>query len=99
MEREASKIVALYALDVIQPRVISFEDQVGALRQHLASIYEKEENWRQAAETLIAIPLETGQKQYPIPYKLETYLKVARLYLEDEDELSSTIYICFTLNI
>lgn len=61
------------------------ESQVGTIRQHLAEIYERECNWRQAASVLVGIPLETGQKQYSVDYKLETYLKIARLCLEDED--------------
>lgn len=36
--------------------------QVASIRQHLASIYEKEEDWRNAAQVLVGIPLETGQK-------------------------------------
>lgn len=46
----------------VQPRVISFEEQVASIRQHLASIYEREQNWRDAANVLVGIPLETGQK-------------------------------------
>lgn len=42
--------------------MISFEEQVAAIRQHLSSIYEREENWRKAANVLVGIPLETGQK-------------------------------------
>jgi len=88
-----AKAVAHYTLDVVQPRVISFEDQVGAIRQHLADIYEREHNWREAAGVLVGIPLETGQKQYTVAYKLETYLKIARLYLEDEDPVQGEAYI------
>lgn len=40
----------------------SFFPQVASIRQHLASIYEKEEDWRNAAQVLVGIPLETGQK-------------------------------------
>lgn len=39
-----------------------FSLQVASIRQHLASIYEKEEDWRNAAQVLVGIPLETGQK-------------------------------------
>lgn len=46
----------------IQPRVISFEEQVASIRQHLADIYERNQNWREAANVLVGIPLETGQK-------------------------------------
>uniref|UniRef100_A0A8B9YHB2 COP9 signalosome complex subunit 4 n=1 Tax=Bos mutus grunniens TaxID=30521 RepID=A0A8B9YHB2_BOSMU len=66
---------------------------VASIRQHLASIYEKEEDWRNAAQVLVGIPLETGQKQYNVDYKLETYLKIARLYLEDDDPVQAEAYI------
>ena len=42
---------------------------------------------------LVGIPLETGQKQYSIDYKLETYLKIARLFLEDDDPIQAEAYI------
>lgn len=80
-----SATISIYTLDKVQPRVISFEEQVATIRQHLASIYEREERWKDAASVLSHIPLETGQRQYTVDYKLETYLKIARLYLEDED--------------
>ena len=44
-------------------------------------------------KVLVGIPLETGQKQYSVDYKLETYLKIARLYLEDEDPVQGEAYI------
>lgn len=59
---ETSKCVSHFALDKVQPRVISFEEQVASIRQHLAQIYERTQNWREAANVLVGIPLETGQK-------------------------------------
>lgn len=57
-----SKAVSHFTLEKVQPRVISFEEQVANIRQHLAEIYEREQNWREAANVLVGIPLETGQK-------------------------------------
>lgn len=57
-----SKIISQFTLDKVHPRVISFEEQVANIRQHLSQIYEREENWREAAVVLVLIPLETGQK-------------------------------------
>lgn len=59
---EISKAVSHYTLEKVQPRVISFEEQVASIRQHLADIYERNQNWREAASVLVGIPLETGQK-------------------------------------
>jgi len=90
---ETSKAVSHYTLEKVQPRVISFEEQVASIRQHLADIYERNQNWREAAGVLVGIPLETGQKQYTVDYKLETYLKIARLYLEDDDPVQAEAFI------
>lgn len=78
LEDSIAKAVSHFTLDIVQPRVISFEDQVVTIRTHLADIYEREQNWSEAAKVLVGIPLETGQKQYPVDFKLETYLKIAR---------------------
>ncbi|XP_023225851.1 COP9 signalosome complex subunit 4 [Centruroides vittatus] len=90
---DISKTVSHFTLDRVQPRVVSFEEQVASIRQHLADIYEKEQCWREAANVLVGIPLETGQKQYSVDYKLETYLKIARLYLEDDDPVQAEAFI------
>lgn len=63
---DVSKAVSHYMLEKVQPRVISFEEQVASIRQHLADIYERNQMWREAAVVLVGIPLETGQKQYTV---------------------------------
>lgn len=60
---EISSSISHYTLDKVQPRVISFEEQVATIRQHLSSIYERQEQFREAANVLGLIPLETGQRQ------------------------------------
>ena len=57
-----AKSIANYALERIQPRAISFEDQVTNYRQLLSEIYENERDWKKAASMLSGIPLETSQK-------------------------------------
>jgi hypothetical protein len=37
--------------------------------------------------------LNINFRQYPADYKLQTYLKIARLYLEDEDPIQAEAYI------
>lgn len=64
LSKTEAKAIANYALERIQPRAISFEDQVTSFRQLLADIYESESDWKRAATILSGIPLETSQK-YP----------------------------------
>ena len=93
LPQRISKVVSHFTLEKVHPRNVSFEEQVAAIRQHLAQIYEDEQNWREAAQVLVGISLETGQKQYTVDYKLDTYLKIARLYLEDDDPIQAEAYI------
>ncbi len=48
-------------LDKIQPRVVSYEEQVTTVREHLASLLEQEEEWSKAAQTLAGIDLDSGK--------------------------------------
>ena len=59
---EEAKSIANYSLEKIQPRAISFEDQVTSYRQFLSEIYENEGDWKKAAHMLSGMPLETSQK-------------------------------------
>ena len=90
---EESKQLSQFTLDKLQPRVVSFEEQVAGIRQHLADIYERSQMWRDAALVLVGIPLESGQKQYSIDYKLTTYLNIARFYLEADDPVQAELFI------
>jgi len=93
LDDATSKEIAHYTLNNLQSRAISFEEQVVAIRQHLANVYEGEQDWKAAADALIGIPLETGQKQYSNEMKLGIYLKIAQLNLENEDSVQAEIYI------
>lgn len=93
MNVACAKQVSHFVLEKLQPRAISFEEQVAVIRKHLAKIYEDCQEWREAARVLTGIPVESGQRQYSIDYKLETYLKIAQLYLEDEDPVQAEAYI------
>ncbi len=40
---------------------MSYEEQVTTVREHLASLLEKEEDWSKAAQTLAGIDLDSGK--------------------------------------
>ncbi|KAL1783923.1 COP9 signalosome complex subunit 4 isoform X2 [Sigmodon hispidus] len=81
-----AKEIYHFTLEKIQPRVISFEEQVASIRQHLASIYEKEEDWRNAAQVLLGIPLETGQKQRKFIEAAQRYNELSYKTIVHESE-------------
>lgn len=89
---ESHKPVALYALEKIQPRVVSFEEAVIIIRENLAELLEKEEDWKKSAQILAGIDLDSGRTVDP-HYKLAKNIKIARLYLEDDDPVNAEVYI------
>jgi len=84
------KEIGHYTLDRIQSRVVAFEEQVSTVRIQIAQIYEDEENWSEAAKILVAIPLDRFLSSEE---KVEIYIKIARLYLEDEASVNAESYI------
>lgn len=93
LDTQRIKELSTYALDKLQPRVVSFEEQVTVIREGLASIYEKEEEWALAAKTLSAIPLDSGNRVLDDNYKMEKYVHIAQLYLEDDESVQAEAYI------
>jgi len=87
------KDIGLYALEKIQPRVIAFEEQISTIRLDLASVYEDEEEWKEAAKILIAIPLDSGHRMLEPEYKVNIYVKIAQLFLEDDESVLAEAYI------
>jgi len=85
--------VGLYTLERISQRVIAFEEQVSIIRVALADIYEQRHEWREAARILIAIPLDSGQRVLSPEEKVQIYVKIARLFLEDEESVQAEAYI------
>jgi len=87
------KELGTHALERIQPRVTSFEEQASTIREHLADVYEREEDWATAAKMLAGIPYDSGIRMLDDNYKIEKYIKIAMLYLEDEESVSAETFI------
>ena len=49
-------------LEKVQPRAVSYEEQVSAIREQLAALYEGQEEWSKAAQALAGIDLDSGMR-------------------------------------
>jgi len=76
-------------LEVLQPRSLSFEDQVTEIKKTLAEVYERQEKWQSAAKMLSSIQLESGQRNHDDQFKLDIYLRITQLQLEYDDSVSA----------
>ncbi|KAK9164099.1 hypothetical protein Syun_005001 [Stephania yunnanensis] len=93
LEPDRQKEIAHYALNQIQPRVVSFEEQVLIIREKLAELYESEQQWSKAAQMLSGIDLDSGIRMLDDTYKLSKCVQIARLYLEDDDAANAEVFI------
>jgi COP9 signalosome complex subunit 4 len=82
-----------FALTQLQTRTVAFEEQVSSLRVMLADLYESQENWTQAAMMLKGIPMDSGTRTVSNDFKLRIYIRIVRLYLEDEDSVNADSYL------
>ncbi|KAK2466240.1 hypothetical protein APHAL10511_001882 [Amanita phalloides] len=79
-------------LEIVQPRIVSFEEQVNGLRFQLADLLEEVEEWSEAARVLMGISLDSGQRTISDEDKLRVYVRIVRLLLEDEDSVQAETY-------
>jgi COP9 signalosome complex subunit 4 len=59
---EQKRAVLQSVLAILQPRAVTFEEQITSLRLTLADLLEAEEDWAECAKTLMAIPLDSGHR-------------------------------------
>ncbi|KAK6130907.1 hypothetical protein DH2020_035352 [Rehmannia glutinosa] len=90
---EFQKEIAHYTLNQIQPRVVSFEEQVLIIREKLAELYESEQQWSKAAQMLSGIDLDSGMRVIDDTFRLSKCVQIARLYLEDDDAVNAEAFI------
>ncbi|TPX37109.1 hypothetical protein SmJEL517_g00901 [Synchytrium microbalum] len=81
------------ALESAGNRAVAFEDQISSIREKISDIYEAEESWTDAARALQGIPLDSGHRAVSDEYKLGIYLRIGRLFLEDDDAVSAEAYL------
>lgn len=90
---DVHKAAANHALTRISPRGVSFPDQSTQLRENLAALLEREEEWAKAAQVLAGIDLDSGVRAVEPAYRLQTLVRVAMLFLEDDDAVSAETYV------
>lgn len=72
---------------------MSYEEQSAAIREQLATVHEAYEEWSQAARALAGIDLDSGMRVVDPEYKLVKNVKIAMLFLEDDDAVSAEQFI------
>ncbi|KAI8621271.1 hypothetical protein BC830DRAFT_1094945 [Chytriomyces sp. MP71] len=92
-QTNAAMKVWRFALAQLASRSVAFEEQISAIRFKLADILEHNEDWTEAAKVLMGIPLDSGHRQVDNLVKLDVYVRIVRLLLEDEDSVAAESYL------
>ncbi|KAH3742679.1 COP9 signalosome complex subunit 4 [Pelomyxa schiedti] len=74
--------MALHAISKLQPRTVAFEEHIVNLRGNLARLYEAEGRAQEAAEQLMAIPVDSSTRMVDAEAKTELFVKIATLILQ-----------------
>ncbi|MCJ1405024.1 COP9 signalosome complex subunit 4 [Xylographa trunciseda] len=82
-----------YTLDALQSRVVSFEEQDASIREILADAFQEQEDYVEAAKILQGLQLESSQRKVPDEVKVRTWIRICRLYLEEDDTTSAESYL------
>lgn len=90
---ESQKHVCEYIIERIQPRAVSYEESLMIVCEYLSTLYQEQQAWSDAADTLARIDLESGMRAVDSGYKLGNCIKIARLYLEDGNVGSADAFL------
>ncbi|KAF1989617.1 COP9 signalosome-like protein complex subunit 4 [Aulographum hederae CBS 113979] len=90
---EAKVNVGQAALQIIQPKVVSYEEQDTALKHILASAYEAQEDYTESAKILQTIILDSSQRVVTDDQKAQIWVRIVRCYLEEDDSVAASTYL------
>lgn len=85
--------VGNHALQALESRVVSFEEQDALIRETLADAYQEQDNYIEAAKMLQGIQLESSQRKISDDSKVRTWIRICRLYLEEDDTTSAESFL------
>ncbi|KAF2674243.1 COP9 signalosome-like protein complex subunit 4 [Microthyrium microscopicum] len=82
-----------HILDLIAPRVASFEEQDLRIKRIVADALIEQEDFSGAAKVLQTINLDSAQQSYSANDKAAHWLRIVRCYLEENEPENAVAYI------
>ena len=100
LPEQALKIeVGRHALTLLQPRVVSFEEQDATIRAIVADAYESSDEHMAAAKVLQGIQLDSSQRIISDDDKVRIWIRIVRNYLEEDDNTNAETYLNKAKNV
>lgn len=86
-------------LELLQPKVVSYEEQDTTIKQILAEAYIQQDDFAGAAKILQTVTLDSQQRAVTADEKAQLWMRIVRCYLEDDDPTSASTYLNRIKNI
>ncbi len=80
-------------VEILAPKIVSYEPQDTDLKFILADAYEKGEDFTNSAKTLQTITLDSSQRNVSDDEKAKVWMRICRCYLEEEDPTNALSYL------
>jgi COP9 signalosome complex subunit 4 len=77
-------------LELLQPKVVSYEQQDNDIKLTLADAFEQQEDWTASAKILQAVSLDSQQRTITADDKAKLWMRIVRCYIEDDDPTSAS---------
>lgn len=91
--------VCTQAIEALQPKVVSYEDQDSQLKLMLADSYEQNEDFTSSAKVLQTITLDSSQRHVSDDDKAKIWIRITRCYLEEDDPTNALSYLNRVKNV
>ncbi|KAF2186838.1 COP9 signalosome-like protein complex subunit 4 [Zopfia rhizophila CBS 207.26] len=91
--------VGQQVLQLLAPKVVSYEEQDTQIKEILADSFEEQEDFRSSAKVLQTITLDSSQRNVSNDDKAKVWIRIVRCYLEEEDPTSAFSYLNRVKNV
>jgi COP9 signalosome complex subunit 4 len=91
--------VGAHILGHLSSQSASFEEQNAQIRELMASAYESDDDFLDAANILAGIPLDSSQRKVSPNDKAKVWIRITRNFLEVDDTTSAETYLNKTKNL
>jgi COP9 signalosome complex subunit 4 len=85
--------VGSHTLALLATQASSFEEQNAQIRDLMATAYEEDEDFLDAANVLAGIPLDSSQRKVSPEEKARYWIRIVRNFLEVDDTTSADTYL------
>ncbi|KAK5712476.1 hypothetical protein LTR15_012056 [Elasticomyces elasticus] len=80
-------------VDLLAPKIVSYEQQDTDIKFILADAYEKDDDFGNSAKILQTITLDSSQRSVSDDDKAKVWMRICRCYLEEDDSINAITYL------